>query len=657
MESKAEARDMPYIQVRILIVEDSMEDAELMERELRASDINGIFQRVDERSPFESALREFNPDVILCDYELPGIGGYEGLQMVRTLCPQVPFIFVSDTRGEEVAIEALKLGATDYVLKANLRRLGPSVKRALRESAEHGARFAIEQKRDPLEPRWKTILDNAVFGIYQTTPSGRILLSNSTLARILGYDSPDELQASVTNIGTQVYANPQDRERILHMLDSQGSVSGVELQLRRKDGAPVWVSLYARAVRDSSGRVAFYEGFLEDMTHRKQLEAVIQQSQKMEILGELAGGIAHDFNNMLQGIIGMAELAAEKLASDHPVRADLNRLLEAALRAADLTRKILTFARREHGQAQPLEIRGAVSDLLEILRRTLGSSVQIREEQAEEPLTVIIDPAHFDQMIINLATNAKQAMLAGGTLKVSSRCREVGQEMCAPYPWVKPGTFAEITVSDTGVGMDTDTLSRIFEPYFTTKPDGTGLGLSVVYGIVKAAGGFVSVESQPGKGSTFRVLLPLAPEHIQSASAVPLVRDDLGWATTTVLIADDDDMVRGALEAGLRNAGFITATASNGEEVLHRLQTADPPIGLIILDVMMPKMTLEELLDRIHKLTTVPKVILMSGHSHECGDLPRILRAYTLPLIQKPFRVSRIVEMARAVLAENPSRR
>lgn len=524
MNSAATLSNVPD-KVRILIVENSAADVQLLKREIEAAGWDFVTQIVDNPVAFEKALKEFVPDVILCEYTMPHFRGLDALKLALKWVPETPFIFVSDTISEEVAIDAVKSGAMDYVLKHNLRRLVLLLERALREAGYRKEARRAEEAQKELESRWRAIFENAVFGIYQITPDGRFLLANSTMARMLGYDSPEDLIANVTDIASQCYWDPEDQKRIKEIVESQGSVSGFEARFKRKDGCSCWLSIYERAVRDPVGKTLLYEGFVEDVSARKELEAQVQQSQKMEMIGALASGIAHDFNNMLQVVIGMTELAAEKLPPDHPARHDLNRVIEAASRATDLTQKILTFARSQPVQAQPVDVRSAISALSSLLSRTLGSHIQIRETHSDYPLIVIVDPTQFDQVLMNLATNAKDAMPNGGTLTMTTRPVEIGPEISVAYNWVKPGRFAEISVSDTGIGMTQEVVSRIFEPFFTTKDRGTGLGLSIVYGIIKACGGFITAQSEVGKGTTFRIFLPLAPPEITSASSVPIVQD------------------------------------------------------------------------------------------------------------------------------------
>jgi len=505
-------------------------------------------------------------------------------------------------------------------------------------------------KRKEAEARWLGIFENAVFGIYQSTPEGRFILVNSALARILGYDSPEDLMERVTDIAAQVYVNPEDRERYRRFIESYGFVSGFEVPLRRKDGTVVPVSLHGRVVRDPTGKVLYYEGFVEDLTEKKQLEARVSQAQKMEVIGSLAAGIAHDFNNLLQAIMGMSELAAEKLPPEHPAQEDLQRVFDSAVKAAELTRKILTFGRKQVVQVQPVAINEAVGGTLRLLRSILGEKISVKVDLAPESLIVMMDPVQLDQVVMNLCTNAAEAMPGGGSLEIRTKLAEVGPEILRAYPWVSPGRFVELTVADTGAGMSPETLSRIFEPFFTTKPEGTGLGLAVVYGIVKHSGGFITVESEPGKGSTFRIYLPLAPASITSVSSVPLVDDLRAEEPRVVLVVEDDEMVRGALERSLKQVGFKVLTAGDGESALRLLERGAQPVDLVLSDVMLPGISTAELMERIHRLKPAPKVILMSGYAPDSEALAQLMSTYSVPLIPKPFRMAEVVRKVREVL-------
>jgi PAS domain S-box-containing protein len=646
-------RDLPVSRepVRVLFAEDSVADAQLVDREFRLAGWKIVTRRVDRPADFESALKEFAPEVILCDYSMPGFGGLEALEVTLAQTPETPFIFVSGTIGEEVATEAIKLGATDYVLKGNLRRLVPVVERALREARDRAEKHRAQSALAESEARWRAIFENAVFGMYQTSPDGRFILANPTLARILGYDSPEELLNTVTDIRTQVYVNPEDRDRFRQLVESSGYLFGFEVPARRKDDSVVYVSLSGRVFRDPSGKPLYYEGFVEDLTVQKQMEAQVRQSQKMETIGLLAGGIAHDFNNMLQAIMGLTELATEKLPPDHPARSDLGRVFEAAVRAADLTQKILTFARKQVVQVKPLPVNGTVSEFLRIFHRVLGKEIETRESLAPEPLIVMMDPAQFDQVLMNLCTNAKQAMPGGGRLAIETSAVNVGPEIPHAYPWVGMGRFAKLSVSDTGLGMPPETLSRIFDPFFTTKPEGTGLGLAVVYGIVKQAGGFITVDSEAGKGSAFHIHLPLAPAGIAGVSSVPIIDDLRGGTHATVLVAEDDSTVRASLEAALTRAGYEVLTAADGKQALRILETHHPPVDLLLTDLQMPAVSPMEFFERLYQMKPALKVVLMSGYERESGIIEKLVATYSVPLLQKPFRIAEVARVVRDTLA------
>jgi PAS domain S-box-containing protein len=370
------------------------------------------------------------------------------------------------------------------------------------------------------EDNYQGLFENAVVGIFQSLPDGQYLSVNPALARMYGYKSPEHLLSSVKDIANDIYVDPSVRADFERRIKQDGEVRGMEYQVRRLDGRLIWISEHARAVRNRRGRVLRYEGIVQDVTARREaeagkqeLEARLRQAQKLEAIGTLAGGIAHDFNNILGVIVGFSELVADDLPSDDMARQNLSDILLACQRAKELVQQILVFSRQAGSPQSAIRVRPIVAEVLRLVAGTLPGNVRLASRLAAEQDWAVANPVQIHQVLMNLCGNAVHAMRGkGGVLSIGLEDYAAGSDADGPVLPVGP-CYLRLTVEDTGVGMEPQVLERIFEPFFTTKPagEGTGLGLAVVHGIVKAHAGEITVRSQPGKGTAFAIYLPTCP--------------------------------------------------------------------------------------------------------------------------------------------------
>ncbi|HVY72043.1 MAG TPA: PAS domain S-box protein, partial [Verrucomicrobiae bacterium] len=382
-------------------------------------------------------------------------------------------------------------------------------------------RRRVERELSRAERKFRGIFENAVEGIYQSTPQGHYISVNPALARIYGYRSPEELMDRVDDIGKDVYAFPAQRAEFQRVVNSRGAVQGFEYQIRQRDGNVIWISENARVVKDGQGQVLYYEGTIQDITPRKQadaarerLEIQLRQSQKMEAIGTLAGGIAHDFNNILTAIIGFNELSIEEAISRGESWGNQEQVRRASLRARELVRQILAFSRHDAPERRSVSLGLVCQDALKLLRASIPSTIQIKQRLRAQPDTVVADPVQLHQVLMNLCTNASHAMRdQDGLIELELDNLSLDFPVKGLANELTPGSYLKLTVRDNGHGMEPSVVERIFEPFFTTKPvgEGTGLGLAVVHGIIKSHGGDISVTSEPGLGTTFQILLPLEP--------------------------------------------------------------------------------------------------------------------------------------------------
>ena len=487
--------------LRVLLVEDSEADAELLARELKRAGFDVTWERVQSAARLETALDRGRWDIIVGDNSMPGFSGTEALALVRARGLDIPFIFVSGTMGEDLAARALEAGAGDALAKGNLRRLIPVIKRELREAEDRRARRESEAS-------YRTLVQKAPLGIYRSTPAGRFLSANTALVRILGYDSPEDLLA--LDMATDVYADAEERRRLIEQDTYTDQVyDELEATWKKKDGTRIRVQLSARAHRDAAGQVEYYEAFVRDITSQRQLEAQLAQAQKMEAIGRLAGGVAHDFNNLLTVILSYSELLLQDLPSEAPTRDDIEQIRKAANGASELTRQLLAFSRQQVLQPKVVDLNAAVSGIERLLGRVLREDIHLECSVAPDAGTVKVDPGQLEQVIMNLAVNARDAMPNGGRVTIETANVDIDETYVQGHALAAPGRYVMLGVTDTGMGMDAATQARIFEPFFTTKEvgKGTGLGLATVQGIVQQSGGFIWVYSEPNHGTCFKVYL------------------------------------------------------------------------------------------------------------------------------------------------------
>jgi two-component system, cell cycle sensor histidine kinase and response regulator CckA len=502
--------------LRVLFVEDSENDAALIVRHLERLGYVVEHFRVETRASFETAIENATWDVVISDHSMPNFSSIDALAVIRSRQLDSPFIIVSGTIGEETAVEAMRAGAHDYVLKNNLARLAPAIERELGDA---------------------------------------------------------------------------------------------ELRKQAKEEREV----------------------------RRAIERQLQQAQKMEAVGRLAGGIAHDFNNLLTAILGFTGLALDRLDSAPSVRFELDQVKQAAERAARFTRQLLAFSRQQVLSTRLVDPADSVESLAPMLRQLMGKNLRLETVGARGAGCVKVDPGQFEQVVMNLAINARDAMPDGGTLRLETGTVDISPDDAVRLQ-LQPGRYMKIAAADTGMGMSDAVRARIFEPFFTTKPpgQGTGLGLSTVYGIVQQSGGGIDVESRVSQGSTFSVYLPLAEstadqEKPQRPRVAPLAGQQ-----GTVMIAEDDDSVRVLVCTVLADAGYRVLEARSGTDAAAMLETTTDPIDLLITDVVMPGMIGPDLAQLVREKFPETRLLYITGYAMHASVPPRFLHEED-GLLQKPF--------------------
>jgi two-component system, cell cycle sensor histidine kinase and response regulator CckA len=497
-------------------------------------------------------------------------------------------------------------------------------------------RKLLEDQLRAAQKQYRDIVEDAVIGIFQSTPDGRYLSVNPAMANMMGYDSPQELVESITDIAHQVYVDPSRREEIRTLANGPGVVKDLECEIYRKDGSKMWISAHVRAVVED-GAVVRYEGMNSDITQRKLLENQLRQAQKMDAVGQLAGGVAHDFNNSLGVITGYSDLLQMNLPPGDPSHKHAEEIAKAGRRAAALTRQLLAFSRQQVIQPVVLDLNSATSELEKMLRRLIGENIEMTFRRGPGLGRVKMDPGQVEQVLMNLSVNARDAMPLGGQICIETANVELDETYARQNAYVIPGSYVMLSVSDTGCGMDKETQRRIFEPFFTTKESGkgTGLGLSTVYGIAKQNAGYIIVYSEVGKGTTFRLYLP----RLSDAAKLPLppqALETIPHGRETVLVVEDETPLRLLARTCLESNGYSVLDAPDAVAALEFAKKHPGPIHLLLTDVVMPGMSGHELANRMIALQPEVKVLYMSGYTNDLINRHGILDWDTV-LLEKPF--------------------
>ena len=497
------------------------------------------------------------------------------------------------------------------------------------------------------EAKYRSIFENAVEGIYQTTPAGRLIRVNPALTRMHGYESPEGMVREASN-AEALYVNREDRLRYLNLLEKDGVVRGFEVEQNRKDGSTFWASLSGHAVKDGNGNLLLYEGTVEDVTERKKLEDQLRHSQKMEAVGTLAGGVAHDFNNILTVLIGCGDLLRMKMREDEPLRLYVDQILASAEKAANLTQSLLAFSRKQQIKLKPLNLYDAVKGTGKLLERVLSEDIQLKIAQTHQETVIMADPTQIEQILLNLATNARDAMPRGGLLSIETGVATLDNEFIRTHGYGERGKYALLSVSDTGIGMDETTKEHIFEPFFTTKEvgKGTGLGLSTVYGIVKQHNGYITVSSRRHQGTTLRIYFPLAVGR--KAPEAPLSQK-MERGSETILVAEDDSAVRTLTTDILNTYGYATLEATDGQHAVEVFAERKEDIDLVVLDVVMPRKNGREAFEELKKIRPAVKVLFVSGYT---GDaiIDKGVQSERIDFIQKPLSPNDLLRKVREIL-------
>ena len=626
--------------IDVLLVEDNPGDARLIREALNDAGARDLkLHHVDRLNSALDSLHHGHYDVMLLDLSLPDGDGIGTVQQAQEGAPDLPIIVLTGLDDEELARQALRDGAQDYLVKG--RSDGHLLARAVRYAIE---RKAGEEALRHANETLRAVIQTSPVAIYTLDLDGKIRTWNAAAERIFGWSEAEVLGRPFPAFTS----GPETADALQALLRGEMS-NGFETVRRHMDGSLVDVAIWTSPLRKADGSISGVVVAATDISERKRLEEQLRQAGRLEAVGRLAGGVAHDFNNLLTIITGYSDLSLNNAATPEPVRRNIEEIRRAAGRAAALTNQLLAFSRKQVLQPKIVDLNSIVTDLEKMLRRLIGEDIDL--EIALKPIDhVEADPGQLEQVIVNLVVNARQAMSSGGKLTIETSNQELDESYAERHVGVNSGKYVMISVTDTGHGMDAETQKHIFEPFFTTKEKGhgTGLGLATVYGIIKQSGGNIWVYSEPGKGTTFKIYLPVAKQTAELHEA-PAPAPTSRRGSETILVVEDEDKLRKLISEVLTGLGYTVIEARNGPEALAIAGRYRQRIHLLLTDVVMPQMGGRELGDKLTKARPDTKVLYMSGYPDNAIVHQGVLEQNVV-FLQKPFTTTSLSKKVREIL-------
>jgi PAS domain S-box-containing protein len=640
----------------------------------------------------EEAIHIFSTehfDLVVTDIRMPEMDGLEVMRRIKEIREEVEVIILTGYATLETAVKALKEnGAFDYLSKPleDIGKLNLTVNRALKKlrlkrenrtllnelqqakakleqrveertaelikaneqlQLEIAERSRVEEALREGEATYRTVLEANPDPVIVYDMEGRVIYFNPAFSTIFGWTLEERLATKMDDFTPE--ENRLEMENMMRKILAGESLSSIETQRYNKAGEVVPVSASGAIYRNPDGKAVGSVINLRDLREQKRLEGQLRQAQKMEAIGALAGGIAHDFNNLLQAILGYAGLLCRFKDHDESDYEMLHRILVTAKRGGELTNQLLTFSRRVASRRRPFDLNLGVREMIKLLERTIPKMIEIKVTLAEDLKIVNVDPGQMEQVFMNLSLNARDAMSGGGTLVIETSNVTLDEEFCRDHLGARVGEYVLISVSDTGHGMDHRILAHIFEPFFTTKEvgKGTGLGLAMVYGIVKNHDGYITCSSEPDKGTRFKIYLPvveLEPETVKAKKEVPVE-----GGSETVLLVDDEEFIRELGVQLLQEAGYRVLTAANGEIALDFYGKEYKRIDLVIMDLIMPGMGGKRCVEEILEINPQAKVLVATGYSLD-RPTQEVMDAGAQGFITKPYDLEKMLKAVRQVL-------
>jgi len=634
--------------LRLLIVDDSPEDVTLMAAVIERDKYAASIDHVDSPEGLRSHLATNEYDAILCDHNLRTWTAMGALEIVQSMCKDIPFVVVTGTLGDERAVQYLKDGASDYVLKDRLDRLPSVVERALREKRHRNENARLQRAIWTAKKDWERTFDAIPDSIMLLDHEFRIMRANRATAEVLNLPFSQILGKHCFELVHRDVEPPASCPFL--KMKSTSRKEEAEFADPRLHKTLRAITIPLRSEDGKCGAIHV----LQDLTESKRLEEALMQAQKLEAVGRLAGGVAHDFNNILSIILGYSELLQQQLLDNDKSIEYIHAIEEAVERAETVISQLLAFSRKQVLQPTVLDLNQVVLGMSEMLRHLMGEDVELVVAPVARLGMVKADPAQIEQVLMNLLVNARDATPRGGTITLATSNIDLpGSQNLGIHEDVVPGSYVVISVSDTGTGMDAETLSHLFEPFFTTKERerGTGLGLAIVYGIVKQSGGYISVQSEPGRGSIFTVYLPRTEEKAEAPTEAALPRLLRGTpATGSILLVEDEVILAKVISTVLESAGYTALQAATAQEAVEVAASYPGTIGLMLSDIVLRgEMDGTELAHTMANVRPEMKVLLMSGYSSSLNGRGR--RPINQSILRKPFSVAELQARVREELS------
>jgi len=618
--------------IHVLLVEDNPDDGRLFLELIRDTGAGRLkLEHVTRLSTALDRLSHGNFDLVLLDLSLPDEQGLPTLTRAHAHAPNVPIVVLTGLDDEALAMKALRAGAQDYLVKGRVD--GDLLVRSIRYATERARGVEALERR---EEHYRSLIENSLDLVSILNLDGTIRYASPSHQRILGHPLEDLVGRNAFS-----FIHPDDLAATRAALTRSNASASLECRFRHKDQSWRVLESFGRNLSHLPGVCGLVINS-RDITDRKRLEEHLHHSQRLEAVGRLAGGVAHDFNNLLMVINGYSQMLLESMLPGDPARDDMQQVVKAAQRATDLTHQLLAFSRRQAARPMLINLGLLVQDMDRMLRRVLGESIQLITDFAPALRTVRADPGQLEQVILNIAVNARDAMPNGGKLTIETANLTVTDEFQRQHQAPAAGHYTMLSLADTGVGMDARVLARVFEPFFTTKEQGTGLGLSTSYGIVKQSGGEIWADSKPGYGTTFRIYLPVveqAADDLNVPRESPVLR-----GTETILLVEDEDGVRRVVETMLKRHGYQVLSSPSPADAVGLAERRDGAIHLLITDVAMPGMSGKKMAECILNQRPRMKVLYVSGYGESIDSGAAFL--------QKPFTTDELALKIREVLRE-----
>lgn len=538
---------------------------------------------------------------------------------------------------ESIGAKTMLLNACKIALK---KTDPPVILLAIADITEHKR---LEDLLAESEERYRRLFETASDGIVLLEKrEGKIVNANPAAEILLGCSKEECIGKSIQDLGVSL--DMSDFPMIIQTLEKSGMLNYTDIRVKTKSGPDIYTDIYM------VDRAKLAQCNIREITERKKLEAQLREAQKMEAVGLLAGGIAHDFNNILSAIVGYGSLLQTKMNSDDPLRENVDQILVSADRAAEVTHSLLAFSRKQVINLKPFNINAMLERFKKLLSRLIGEDIELRTNFTDTDVFIMADAGQIEQVLLNLATNARDAMPHGGHLTLDTQLVELDDTFIRVHGYGEPRMFAVISVSDTGVGMDKETIDKIFEPFFTTKEagKGTGLGLALAYGIIKQHNGYITVYSEPEKGTTFRIYLP-AVKSSEEVIVKTVIEPPPSHGNETILVAEDDSALRNLFSTVLQEYGYKVILAKDGEDAIKKFADNKDKIQLIMLDMIMPKKSGKEVYDRIRKMRPDMKTLFSSGYTADRIDKDG-MRKEGFDFIMKPVSPKDLLKKIREVL-------